>query len=202
MVAFIVVLVLSIAGSIWYMNVGRQWNTTATTIDDATGSLENYSVLVFDGMQPPSSEDEAAIEPRTRASVLAEYREKKADATTLDLVHPYLYSEGVILRTGEKRIGVFSVFSRAEASRFQNRVAAFEEEKVDFVVCITGDGSLLLGSEGLNGIDIVVCSSRPCEEFKANRNGAYVVESPCVGKIGAILVSPSNVVSSKVLGAN
>ncbi|WP_283170998.1 hypothetical protein [Curtanaerobium respiraculi] len=199
LVVFLLLLFGGICGSIWYMSVGHQWNTAATTIDEATGSLENYTAIIYDGVAVPKAGSETSAAPRTRASVAEEYQGKKADVIQLDSVQPSQYSEGTILRAGGRRIGVFSVFTRAEASQYQNRVSTFAKEEVDFIVCITSDGSLLVGSEGVQGIDIVITTDPLSPSFKSHHGEAYVVESPAAGKIGTILVSPSNVVSSKAL---
>ena len=199
---FVALIFIVISGGIWYINVGHNWNTAATTIDDATGSMEGYTAIVFDGVDIPTVEEAAATtKPVTRYSVLASYHEKNATVVSLDLINTALYDEGLIVKAGSKRIGVLCVDSLEDASMYQNSIRAFERQEVDFVVCITPDAQLLCSSSvGVNGIDIVISTQRNTSSVLDGTLGsAYCVDSPCVGKIGVILISPSNVVSSKVI---
>ena len=202
LMVFVALIFVVISGGIWYINVGHNWNTAATTIDDATGSMEGYTALVFDGVDIPTAEEAATTTtPVTRASVLASYHSKNATVVSLNLINTALYDEGLIIKANSKRIGVFCVDSAEDASTYQNIVRAFQRQEVDFVVCITSDKQLLSGSTtGISGIDIVISKQRNTNSaLDGTLGSAYCVDSPCVGKIGVILISPSNVVSSKVV---
>lgn len=199
---FLALIVVVISGGIWYINIGHNWNTAATTIDDATGSMEGYTAIVFDGVDIPTVDEAAATTaPVTRTSVESSYEAKNATVVSLNLINTALYDEGLIVKAGSNRIGVFCVDSLEDASLYQNTVRAFERQEVDFVICITSDKQLLTcSSTAVSGIDIVISTQRNSSAVLDGTLGsAYCVDSPCVGKIGVILISPSNVVSSKVV---
>ena len=115
----------------------------------------------------------------------------------LDTVDPARYAEGTILKKGGHRFGVFSVDRPLSVRAVEKQVAYFTAHKVDFIVVVTPDKSYV---EKAEGIDIVV-STQDEELFVMGEtvNGTFYVDSPEIGKVGAILISPSNVVSAKVI---
>lgn len=133
----------------------------------------------------------------TAAEAKESYEEKGATVFSLDTGNPGLYEGGTILRKGEHRFGVFSVLEPQSVRLIERQVTYFTEHEVDFIVVLTSDVEFL---EGVEGVDIVL-SVRDEELFVMGEtmNGTFFVDAPDKGSVGAILISPSNVVSAKVI---
>ena len=125
------------------------------------------------------------------------YEDKKATVFSLDTVDLGQYGEGTILKKGDHRFGVFSVVEPTSPRAIEKQVAYFAKHKVDFIVVVTPDKEYV---EKASGIDIVV-STQDEDLFVMGEtiDGTFYVDAPEVGKVGAILISPSNVVSAKVI---
>lgn len=133
------------------------------------------------------------------AEVRESYEDKDAAVFELDTVDPSRYSEGVILKRGAHRFGVLSVSADEgfAARRIKGQVAYFAEHEVDFVVVVTDNRELL---EDVEGVDIVVATQDEDPLVMGETVGStFYVDAPEKGKVGAILISPSNVVSAKVI---
>ena len=131
------------------------------------------------------------------SDVESTYKDKGASILVLDTVNPGTYSEGTIVKRGGKRYGIFSL--EAETSRIlvDEKVKYFTEQDVDSVIAIVPDASLLKGTEG---IDIVVSTDDPdASKMGETKNGVFFVAAPTKGSVGAILISPSSVVSAKTI---
>lgn len=308
LVVFAALLILGMAALIGYIQLGHSWNVAASNIDDVTGTMDDYTTILYEGTVPlgakvieededdqepldasssreassfrnpfdrnddldiapkqgiPSKNDErsaeekaAAAEARARLQefintkgtvnrlseaalssdlipedplfgldltetettivgpgantasakkvtildredVEKSYREKGATVITLDTENPEKYQEGLIIKKGSKRVGVFSVSETDTTFKIEQRALAFNKYSVDFVVAITPSKKLV---EKAQGIDIVI-STQNEKLFVMGEtiNNTFYVGAPTKGSIGAILISPSNVVSAKVL---
>ncbi len=125
------------------------------------------------------------------------YEDKKATVFSLDTVNIEQYREGTILKKGDHRFGVFSVTGPMTPYALKKQVEYFELHKVDFIVAVTADKAYV---EGASGIDIVI-STQDEDLFVMGEtiDGTFYVDAPEIGKVGTILISPSNVVSAKVI---
>ena len=128
------------------------------------------------------------------------YEEKGATVFSLDTVDLDAYREGVILKKGVHRFGVFGIAEPTSTIVLEKQIAYFKRHKVDFIVLVTPDKEY---AEDVSGIDIVV-STQDEDLFVMGEtiDGTFYVDAPAVGSVGAILISPSNVVSAKVLQAS
>ena len=119
---------------------------------------------------------------------------------SLDTVDLDAYREGVILKKGGHRFGVFGIAEPTSTIVLEKQIAYFKRHKVDFIVLVTPDKEY---AEDVSGIDIVV-STQDEDLFVMGEtiDGTFYVDAPAVGSVGAILISPSNVVSAKVLQAS
>ena len=141
--------------------------------------------------------DVAKTQPVTPQDVQTSYEEKGATVLVLDTTDPSQYSEGAILKRGSKRIGVFSVDVPLSEKAAEARIKYFRDCKVDLVVCIS---SVRTYVRNLQGADIVITlQDEEVSTMGGNSNGSFFVNAPHVDSVGAILVSPSNVVSAKVI---
>ncbi|MEG0375039.1 MAG: hypothetical protein RR672_05345, partial [Raoultibacter sp.] len=135
--------------------------------------------------------------PVDLADVEESYLEKNATVFTLDTLKLGQYSEGTILRKGDHRFGVFSVDPKTTTRSIARMVEYFKEHEVDFIVALTPDKELV---ESAEGIDIVI-STQDEGLFVMGEtiNGTFYVNAPSIGSAGVILISPSSVVSAKVI---
>ena len=164
---------------------------------DATGTAGTASVPGTD-----AGESLLGSKKKTLSSQEAKegYEEKGATVFSLDTVDLDAYREGVILKKGGHRFGVFGIAEPTSTIVLEKQIAYFKRHKVDFIVLVTPDKEY---AEDVSGIDIVV-STQDEDLFVMGEtiDGTFYVDAPAVGSVGAILISPSNVVSAKVLQAS
>lgn len=168
-----------------------------TPAASADGAIEASS---GEASRDPSSAAKAESEKRfvSVEQVCASYEEKNATVFALDVANLDRYSEGTILKKGSCRFGVFSVDESTRPLQVKRMVDYFEKHEVDFIVAIASDKKLV--EDIADGIDIVI-SIRDEELFVMGEmiDGTFFVDAPERGSVGAILISPSNVVSAKVI---
>lgn len=152
----------------------------------------------------PEAEGEGSLLGSKKKTLSAQeakegYEEKGATVFSLDTVDLDAYREGVILKKGGHRFGVFGIAEPTSTIVLEKQIAYFKRHKVDFIVLVTPDKEY---AEDVSGIDIVV-STQDEDLFVMGEtiDGTFYVDAPAVGSVGAILISPSNVVSAKVLQA-
>lgn len=61
LVVLIALIVGVVAFMAWYLHVGHNWNAAANVIDDMVGSMDRYSVVVYEGTKPVPEDDEIAL---------------------------------------------------------------------------------------------------------------------------------------------
>ncbi|NHM15609.1 alcohol dehydrogenase [Eggerthellaceae bacterium zg-887] len=221
---FALLILGSLGGLLWYLVAGHSWNVAATNIDDTFGSMAGYNVVLYEGseeldekrhqkasLKTPEKESgavkdekpsatsaaKASALPLTIESVEESYEEKGASAFALDIKDPLLYQEGTILRRGDKRFGVISVETVADRPDLREAVKEFEAAAVDMVIAIAPKKGLV---KGVEGVDVAICTEELDLLAMGKTIGATLyVAPPEHGSVGAILVSPSNVVSAKVI---
>lgn len=125
------------------------------------------------------------------------YEEKHAAVLALDLLNLPQYEDSQILKRGENRFGVLSVKETDTPFKIERQIAYLERHSVDFIVALVPERTLV---ERVSGIDIVI-SSQEEKLFITGEviNDTFYVSAPTVGSVGVILISPSNVVSAKVI---
>ena len=206
----------------WYIFVGHNWNVTATNIDDSIGEMEGYTVLVYGGQtlreternrlsdeQPllvdenrgtsaEKGDDEPPAEPVSVYDVASSYRQKAASVFVLHLEYPDAYVEPVVLSRNGMYIGVFTVDGTMTRSQVKKTAAQLSNREVDYVVAIVSDARML--DDPVEGVDIVVCTTdEDLEEPGGYEGSMFCVDSPYVGEVQAVIVSPSGVLSSKTV---
>ena len=131
------------------------------------------------------------------SDVEATYKDKGASVLLLDTVNPGVYDEGMIVKRGGKRYGVFSLATETSRILVDEKVKYFTDQGVDYVIAIVPNASILKGADG---IDIVVSTDDvDASKMGETENGIFVVGAPAKGSVGALLISPSNVVSAKTI---
>ena len=165
--------------------------------DDSESDRTSDNATVLKAATVRGGMDVAKSQPVSPEEVRANYEEKGATVLVLDTADPSEYSDGVILKRGSKRIGVFYVDVPLSEKAAEARVKYFRDCKVDLVVCIS---SVRTYVRNLQGADIVITlQDEEVSTMGGNSNGSFFVNAPHVDSVGAILVSPSNVVSAKVI---
>lgn len=161
-----------------------------TTSDEIQTSVSNKFL--------PIMELEIELEPLYVSDVRAEYESKGASVLSLDTRNADRYSTPGYFYVGDKVIGVFEVSSPLPATRMAAYSEYFASKNVDVVLAVSPRRAYL---ETLEGVDIVLVTS--AEEgyttIGSNESGTFVVRAPEVGSVGVILITSSNVVSSKVI---
>lgn len=226
-IALVLLIVLGVAGvsaMAWYILVGHNWNEAASLIDDHFGSMEGYTVVLYEGTMPynatvedgnPQAKDQA---PASRAmgetareiapedpeggqlvlsQVAESYIEKDAQVVNVDITDVGAYSDPVIVPRNGKRIAVFYAGGpRADLSARQSEkhLRAYD---VDVCVCIIDD--LEAVERGLGHVDIALCTDRKALDANGYIGRTYTVGVPHVGQVRAVLMAPSGFISSKVL---
>lgn len=165
--------------------------------DDGESDRTSDNATVLKAATVRGGMDVAKCQPVSPEEVQANYEEKGATVLVLDTADPSEYSDGVILKRGSKRIGVFYVDVPLSEKAAEARVKYFRDCKVDLVVCIS---SVRTYVRNLQGADIVITlQDEEVSTMGGNSNGSFFVNAPHMDSVGAILVSPSNVVSAKVI---
>lgn len=165
--------------------------------DDSESDRTSDNATVLKAATVRGGMDVAKSQPVAPEQVQANYEEKGATVLVLDTADPSQYSDGVILKRGSKRIGVFYVDVPLSDKAAEARVKYFRDCKVDLVVCIS---SVRTYVRNLQGTDIVITlQDEEVSTMGCNSNGSFFVNAPHVDSVGTILVSPSNVVSAKVI---
>lgn len=142
---------------------------------------------------PPSTSER----PLRIDDVEESYEEKNATVFSLDTTDIGQYREGTILRKGDHRFGVFGVDRPLSTILLEKQIAYFKRYKVDFIVAIAPDRTYV---EGVDGIDIVLCThDDELSVMGETVDNTFYVDTPEIGKVGAVLISPNNVVSAKVI---
>lgn len=165
---------------------GSSSTSCDVSIDSATDADSDRKLSTNSARRSVSSDE-----------VRESYEEKGAGVLVLDLSQPEIYSEGTIVKRGERRIGVISITRPLNEVLAKRILTPFREAKVDVMVCIAPEKSYV---SGISGFDVVVCTSDDSVSvIGETANKTFFVNAPTVGCVGATLVSPSNVVSAKVI---
>ena len=200
LVVFCACILLIVAGIAAYMFAGHSWNHAASRIDDAAGEMEGYRVVLFDGTAIPEQSrvnNHGLLADQSRAldSVEYEYRQKEATTFALDSMNLEAYAEPTVLERGGYRIGVIYIEPDDTTRTIQAHADYLESHGCNAVIAFSGKA---LDEAECEGLDIVVDlhsdGSRKASDAKRD---STVVTMPCTGNIGAIVISPSDVVSFK-----
>jgi len=146
----------------------------------------------------PFFEMEKEQEPLYVSDVRGVYESKGASVLSLDTHNAARYSTPGYFYVGDKIIGVFDVSSPLPATRMAAYSEYFASKNVDVVLAISPRRAYL---ETLEGVDIVLVTGdeERYTTIGSNESGTFVVRAPEVGSVGVILITSSNVVSSKVI---
>ena len=173
-------------------------STSSSGSDDDPLSQDGSSQATPDGALPsaPSSIEAPKI-PVDIDEVEDSYLEKNATVFALDTQNFDRYREGTILRKGDRRFGVFSADKNVTQLKVRQQIAYFQKHNVDFIVALTTNKLFV---DSIEGLDIVICTrDEGLFVMGETQNRTFYVNTPEIGSVGVILISPSNVVTAKAV---
>ena len=216
-------LVVGLSAMGYYIIVGHNWNVTASHIDDSIGQMDGYTVFVYEGTQPSPAERErisdaqpmlddgargASVEDRESnwggdpvdiKDVAKSYRDKGAVVFTVSAGEPERYSDPFVVAKAGKRVGFMSAVKPLRKTVARRAVRDLELAKAECIVAVTDDSTLC--EPLVRGISIIVCDDdeqgpSPDGEW---HDSTYCVGVPYIGEVGAVIMSPSGVLSTKTI---
>lgn len=194
LLVFALILIMALGALVAYVVLGHSWNLVASKVDDAASDMEGYAVILYEGTETPSarSGDFNEDPPVSLASACTRYREKSASVVSLDMVDPEVYRSPEIFKAGDSLIGV--VYLPAPASKAKDTVAEVRElaKSCDCVLAIAPSSYI---ASTYDHIDIAI-DMNTVGEKAMKKTKCTMVSNADIGYVGAILVSPSGVVSS------
>ena len=128
------------------------------------------------------------------------YERKGASVISLNLSDLEHYNDPMVLSSGSKKIGVFSI----ESYKGKQEMSAIEQDMADqganVVVCITPRLALI---SDYDAIDVVILTT-PIEQqsqFYRSKVGGdtFVVQAPERGDVGLVILSSNDIPSSRVI---
>lgn len=173
---------------------------------EGSSASDESALAASDGQVTSEGEyTTSALKSFTRESSIAvstedvanSYADKNSSVLTLDTLTPGAYSEGTIVKRGAKRIGILSVDVPLSAEAAELALEPFCAAKVDMLICVTPSKSYVSNA---TGFDIVVTTQDDSVSTMGETSSkTFYVAAPTRGKVGAVVVSPSNTVSAKVI---
>lgn len=223
LVGFLVMLLAGAAVLVGYIVIGHSWNVAASVVDEAIGGMDGYTVVLYEGTEPnditsPQDNliDENAVEPPpasvrlfsayvNRAThktvkmsdVIKSYEDKGAEVLVLDSHNIEYYREGMIVQRNGKKFGIFCITQSAMRVDTQKMVQWFNRCGVDCIIALTPNKAYVEAPQGIG----VVISTKNEDMFVMGEtiNNTFYVDTTDEGKVGAVILSPTNVPSGKVI---
>lgn len=164
-IALVLLVVLLVAGLGffgWYITTGHKWNVAATTIDDMTGNMDGYVVLLYEGTDTPDGDaakssgigDDAADSSATiLANARKSYRDKGATVFSLR-TGTYSYTEPFVLLRNDYRVGFLPVEKDTPYLTIDRQIALLQQRGADIIVALEYSENEYI--ESVNGVDVIL----------------------------------------------
>jgi hypothetical protein len=125
------------------------------------------------------------------------YERKDANAVTLDLSNTAAYSDGQILRAGNRNIGIVSIDSAVSARIMQQKIEDLQTRGADCIVCIAPRPACITYYQGFNA----VIFTDPDADITQNdaTKGTAIIQNPQRGEVGVIIFTKNNTTSTKTI---
>lgn len=209
--------VIGLGAMSYYIFVGHNWNVAASNIDDHIGQLDGYTVVLYEGTQTESSDHQASASgtssstagaseqpgPVSLLDVEASYREKGATVFVANVQDPREYRHPFAIAKRGVKLG----FMYADNAELRSQVRAdariLERLRTTYNVVVTNDHLLCRQAEEgvVKDLSVIICTDeRGRGANDEYRGSAFCVNAPAEGEVGAVLISPSGVFTSKVIG--
>ena len=145
----------------WYLVTGHNWNVAATTIDDMTGSMDGYVVLLYEGTDAPDADlsanselnDDAVSSATILSNARKSYCEKGATVFALR-TGTYSYTEPFVLLRNDYRVGFLPVEKDTPYLTIDRQVALLQQRGADVIVVLEYSENEYI--ETVPGIDIIL----------------------------------------------
>ena len=210
-----------LAAMVWYIFIGHNWNIAASNIDESIGQMDGYTVILYEGQTLPSTErnrissnqpllddenrglqkpdeEPEQNEPVSMHEAASYYRQMGATVFMLKPQAPYAYDPPIVLNKNGFFIGIYYADGSTPRLEAQLRAADLATRGVDLSVLLVNDARML--NNTLSSVDIIICTSD--EGLSSNgeyRDSTFCVDSPIIGQVQTIIISPSNVLTSKTI---
>lgn len=214
-VLFVAIIALVIVGFGVYLVLGHQWNRAATTIDDAAGDMSGYTTILVEGTAAPASRnpedtDAAPLATVPLALVSADYRDKKSDVIVLDVIDEGYYCTPRVIERNGRRFGIVEFTANQSASSMKRAIRQLKKRNAQCIVAIVPNSKTV---SGIDGIDIAInrntqpasAAARARAKAGGRSTGSFgdrrthVISTGTVGTVKAIIISPSEVISTRVV---
>jgi hypothetical protein len=125
------------------------------------------------------------------------YEQKDASVITLDLADVSDYSDGVILSTDSRKIGVFSLKNAVSTKIMQSKIADLQARGAESIICIAPRPASITYYEGINAIIF----TDPDADITSNNaiKGTAIMAEPSKGEVGVLIFTRNNTTSTKVI---
>lgn len=211
-----------LAAMAWYIFIGHNWNRAATNIDETVGQMDGYTVVLFEGQMLPASErdrisdEQPLLDDENRglherkavasseedqvsiSEAASYYRQKGATVFILHLEASDTYDTPLVLNKNGCWLGIFHADGATSRLSAQVKAAELKTRGVDFVVMIVDDVRMI--ANPISSADILICTSdeglSSTGEYHEN---SFCIETPFVGQVQTIIISPSRVLTTKAI---
>lgn len=212
-----------LAAMAWYIFIGHNWNVAATNIDERVGRMDGYTVVLFEGQALPQDEiarisdsqpmlddqnrsqrkqnaerEEDVSDPVSMNAAASYYRQMGATVFLLHAEKPDVYTPPLLLNKNGFSLGIYFADGATSRMTAQMEATRLKARNANFVVLVIDDARFI--DDPIASSDIVICTAD--EDLPSSgeyRNGAFCVDSPLVGHVQSIIISPSNVLTSKTI---
>ncbi len=188
------------AGMMWYIMVGHNWNKAASHIDDLVGSMDGYTVVVYEGTLPASKSTSGKRKHVKIEKVIESYREKGASVVTLHLDDLARYDDPIVVSRGSRRFGICACPGKYRYVVVRDKVADLTKHGADFTMVLANKPDIKKG--WLRHVDMVVLA---CDGHIGDGGQfigqAFFVDAVRKGSVQAVIISPSGTVTAKTITA-
>lgn len=134
--------------------------------------------------------------PLTLSAVRDSFLQKNASVYVLDLSDPTRYINETIAKAGKYRFGILTIDAASDLPYYINkRIDSYRAADVDFVVALVDDLSRV---NDVEGIDIVISTQEEgLNPVGVSSDDVFFNDAALKGEVGALLISPSKVISAK-----
>jgi hypothetical protein len=135
-------------------------------------------------------------EPLTLSAVRDSFLQKNASVYVLDLSDPTRYIDETIVKAGKYRFGILTIDAASDLPYYINkRIETYRAADVDFVVALVDELSRV---NDVEGIDIVISTQEEgLNPVGVSSDDVFFNDAALKGEVGALLISPSKVISAK-----
>ncbi|MDO4399348.1 MAG: hypothetical protein Q4D27_00185 [Coriobacteriia bacterium] len=200
LIVFIACIAIILAGIGAYLYAGHSWNYAATRIDDAAGEMDGYKVVLYEGIAIPESPqvDSRGMlrdHPVSLDAAKRDYANKGATVFTLNTHDMDSYEHPRYFEKNGYRVAVLYIPTDATPARIDELCDDVASHSVQASIAITPSATWNAGDNGFDAI--IELESDAALAAGYGDSDSYMVKMPAAGSVGAILISPSELLSAR-----